>query len=53
MMRGLAGLRQRQVTRMNVPVPQIVFTSDRDALPPLQQRKFAPMPHGFVQVRHG
>lgn len=34
MMRGLAGLRHRQVTRMNVPVHQIMFTYDRDALPP-------------------
>ena len=32
--RGLAGLRRRQVTRMNVPVHQIMFTPDRDALPP-------------------
>jgi hypothetical protein len=37
MMRGLGGLRQRQVTRMKVPVPQIAFTSDRDALPPFLQ----------------
>ena len=34
MIPGLAGLRHRQVTRMNVPVHQIMFTSDRDALPP-------------------
>ena len=34
MMQGLADLRHRQVTRMNVPVHQIMFTSDRDALPP-------------------
>ena len=34
MMRDLAGLRHRQVRRMNVPVHQIMFTSDRDALPP-------------------
>jgi mannosyltransferase OCH1-like enzyme len=34
-MRGLADLRHRQVTRMNVPVHQMMFTSDRDALPPL------------------
>ncbi len=32
-MQGLADLRHRQVTRMNVPVHQIMFTSDRDALP--------------------
>ena len=31
MMWGLAGLCPRQVTRMNVPVHQIMFTSDRDA----------------------
>jgi mannosyltransferase OCH1-like enzyme len=34
MMRGLAGPRHRQVTRMNVPVHQVMFTPDRDALPP-------------------
>ncbi len=34
MMRGLAGHRHRQVTRMNVPVHQVMFTPDRDALPP-------------------
>lgn len=34
MMAGLAGLRHRQVTRMNVPVHQVMFTADRDALPP-------------------
>jgi hypothetical protein len=34
MMRGLAGLRHRQVTRMNVPVHQVMFTPDRNALPP-------------------
>ena len=34
MMHGVAGLRHRQVTRMNVPVHQIMFTIDRDALPP-------------------
>jgi Glycosyltransferase sugar-binding region containing DXD motif len=33
-MRTLTGLRDRQVTRMNVPVHQIMFTHDRDALPP-------------------
>jgi mannosyltransferase OCH1-like enzyme len=34
MMRGLAGLRRRPVTRMDVPVHQIMFTSARDGLPP-------------------
>jgi hypothetical protein len=34
MIPGLAGLRHRQVTRMNVPVHQIMFTPDRGALPP-------------------
>ena len=34
MMPRLAGLRHRQVTHMNVPVHQIMFTSHRDALPP-------------------
>ena len=34
MMRSLAGLRHRQVTPMKVPVHQIMFTYDRDALPP-------------------
>jgi mannosyltransferase OCH1-like enzyme len=34
MMRGLPGLRHRQVRDMNVPVHQIMFTRDRDALPP-------------------
>ena len=34
MMRNPARLRRRQVTRMNVPVHQIMFTSDRGALPP-------------------
>jgi len=34
MMQNLTGLRHRQVTHMNVPVHQIMFTSDRDALPP-------------------
>jgi mannosyltransferase OCH1-like enzyme len=34
MMRGLADFRHRQVTRMNVPVHQVMFTPDRDALPP-------------------
>jgi len=33
-MRALTGSRHRQVTRMNVPVHQIMFTNDRDALPP-------------------
>lgn len=33
-MRELTGFRQRQITRMNVPVHQIMFTPDRDALPP-------------------
>jgi Glycosyltransferase sugar-binding region containing DXD motif len=34
MMWRRAGLRHRQVTPMNVPVHQIMFTPDRDALPP-------------------
>jgi mannosyltransferase OCH1-like enzyme len=34
MIRGLAGLRHRQATHMNVPVHQIMFSSDRDAPPP-------------------
>ena len=33
MMQGLTRLRHRQITRMNVPVHQIMFTPDRDALP--------------------
>jgi mannosyltransferase OCH1-like enzyme len=35
MMPDPAGHRPRQVTRMNVPVHQVMFTPDRDALPPL------------------
>jgi hypothetical protein len=34
-MRSLARLRHRQITPMNVPVHQIMFTCDRDALLPL------------------
>jgi len=34
MMQGLTRLRPRQITRMNVPVHQIMFTSDGEALPP-------------------
>jgi len=33
-MRSLAHFRRRQVTPMNVPLHQIMFTPDRDALPP-------------------
>jgi hypothetical protein len=49
MMRGLPGRRRRQVTRLNMTVHQIMFTSDRDALPPLQKRKSAPIGRGSVQ----
>ena len=34
MMQGLEFLRHRRVTPMNVPVHQIMFTPERDALPP-------------------
>lgn len=33
-MRPLARFRPRQVTRMNVPMHQVMFTPDRDAVPP-------------------
>lgn len=38
-MRSLPRLRHRQVMRMNVPIHQIMFTSDRDALPPASALK--------------
>lgn len=39
MMQNLTRLRHRQVTRVNIPVHQIMFTYDRDALPPPAAQK--------------